>query len=252
MKQLLIYQRPVQLNREIHRNHRVLPLQNDYRFATGLNSAPLACTEFAHAARYYPIVFAGASADAVVPAALLGLRSGENLMIDADGHWAEGSYVPAFLRRYPFVLAEREADAGDFTVCLDADHPGLVEGGEEGEPLFAADGSNSALLDNALVFLQEYQLHLARTRSFVKTLASLDLLIPRQINVQAEGGAQVHALDGFHVVDEARLAQLKGKQLQELVKSGELGWIYAHLLSLGNIDRLSQAHARTGAAAATN
>ena len=73
MKQLLIYQRPVQLNRQLHRDHRVLPLDNDYRFASQVNSAPLACSEFAHAARQYPIVFAGASLEAVVPAALLGL-----------------------------------------------------------------------------------------------------------------------------------------------------------------------------------
>jgi hypothetical protein len=248
---LLIYQRPVQLNREIHRNHRVLPLQNDFRFATGLNSAPLACTEFAHAARHYPIVFAGASIDAVVPAALIGLRAGQNLMVDADGHWADGMYVPAFLRRYPFVLAEREEGAGDFTVCLDTAHAGIVEGGEEGEPLFAADGGNSALLDNAMRFLQEYQLHLARTRQFVKTVASHGLLVARQINVQTAEG-QSHALDGFHVIDEERLAALKGKAVQELLKSGDLGWIYAHLLSLGNIDRLSRANASLPAPTAPN
>lgn len=251
MKQLLIYQRPVQLNRQLHRDHRVLPLDNDYRFAGQVNSAPLACSEFAHAARHYPIVFAGASLDAVVPAALLGLRAGQNLMVDAQGRWADGVYVPAFLRRYPFVLAEREPGAGDFTVCLDADYPGLRESGSEGEPLFDAEGANTPLLDNALSFLQQYQLQLARTRELMATLNAHGLLIPRQITID-NGVDPAHTLDGFFVVDEEKLNGLKGKALQELARSGDLGWIYAHLLSLGNIDRLSRAAAAVPATVAAD
>lgn len=251
MKQLLIYQRPVQLNRQLHRHHRVLPLDNDYRFAGQVNSAPLACSEFAHAARQYPIVFAGASLEAVVPAALLGLRAGQNLMVDAQGRWADGVYVPAFLRRYPFVLAEREPGAGDFTVCLDADYAGLREGGSEGEPLFDAQGANTALLDNALSFLQQYQIELARTRELVATLTTHGLLIPRQITVD-NGVETAYSLDGFYVVDEQKLNALKGKALQELARSGDLGWIYAHLLSLGNIDRLSRASAALSSTAAAS
>lgn len=238
MKQLLIYERPVQLNRVAHRNHRVVASEGDFRFAAALNSVPLACVEFARAARDYPIVFAGNSAGSVVPAALLGLRSGQNLMVDADGRWADGAYVPAFLRRYPFVLAEREADAGDFTVCLDAAFEGLREGGEEGAALFDEQGNDSALLSNALEFLQEYQVHLARTRSLTAALTTHDLLVSKQVNVQAATG-ETFSLDGFFVVDEQKLRELKGKALQDLARSGDLGWIYAHLLSLGNVDLLS-------------
>ena len=240
MKQLLIYDRPVQLNRVAHRNHRVVASDGDFRFASGLNSVPLACVEFARAARDYPIVFAGNSADSVVPAALLGLRSGHNLMVDAEGRWAEGAYVPAFLRRYPFVLAENEAQGSDFTVCLDAAFEGLREGGDEGAALFDEEGNDSALLSNALEFLQEYQVHLARTRSLTAALQAHDLLVSKQVNVQAATG-ETFSLDGFFVVDEQKLRELKGKALQDLAKSGDLGWIYAHLLSLGNVELLSRA-----------
>lgn len=240
MKQLLIYERPVQLNRVAHRNHRVIASQGDFRFADGLNSVPLACIEFAQVARQYPIVFAGNTAESVVPAALLGLRSGQNLMVDAEGRWSEGAYVPAFLRRYPFVLAEHDEQGGDFTVCLDAAFDGIREGGEEGAPLFDEEGNDSALLTNALQFLQEYQLHLARTREFATALASHGLLVSRQVNVQTAAG-ETFSLDGFFVVDEQKLRELKGKALQDLAKSGDLGWIYAHLLSLGNVELLSRA-----------
>lgn len=240
MKQLLIYERPVQLNRVAHRNHRVVATDGDFRFAAELNSVPLACVEFARAAREYPIVFAGNSTDSVVPAALLGLRSGQNLMVDAEGRWAEGAYVPAFLRRYPFVLAEREAEGEDFTVCLDAAFEGIREGGDEGAPLFDDEGNDSALLSNALQFLQEYQVHLARTRSLTAALQAHDLLVSKQVNVQTATG-ETFSLDGFFVVDEQKLRELKGKALQDLAKSGDLGWIYAHLLSLGNVELLSRA-----------
>ncbi|MGH8055242.1 MAG: SapC family protein [Stenotrophomonas sp.] len=251
MKQLLIYERPVQLNRVAHRNHRVLPSQGDFRFANAVNSVPLACVEFVQVARQYPIVFAGNSAESVVPAALLGLRSGQNLMVDAEGRWAEGAYVPAFLRRYPFVLAEREAEGEDFTVCLDAAYDGIREGGDEGAPLFDEEGKDSALLTNALQFLQEYQLHLARTREFSAALAAHGLLVSKQINVQSAQG-EMSSLDGFFVVDEQKLRDLKGKALQELAKSGDLGWIYAHLLSLGNVEQLSRALDKSSAPAATH
>lgn len=251
MKQLLIYERPIQLNRVAHRNHRVVATPGDFAFAAAVNSVPLACVEFAPVAREYPILFAGSSADAVVPAALLGLRAGQNLMVDEQGSWAEGAYVPAFLRRYPFVLAERDEKGSDFTVCLDEAYAGIREGGEEGAPLFDDEGKDSPLLSNALQFLQEYQVHLARTRAFSAALASHGLLVPRQVNVQTALG-EGFSLDGFFVVDEQKLRELKGKALQDLARSGDLGLIYAHLLSLGNVELLSRSLDSRPAAAATH
>lgn len=237
MKQLLIYDRPVVLDRERHRHLRVSTDALDFAFAAQVNSLPLAAAEFSRAARDYPILFAGAEAADAVPAALLGLRANENLMVDAESEWKADSYVPAFLRRYPFVLAEKPAGAEGFNVCLDEAWPGL--GAEEGEPLFAEDGSNSGVLDGAVKFLQEYQAHLQHTRAFTARLAELDLLIPRTIQVQPANG-KAFALDGFFVVDEERVQALKGKPLHELLKSGYLGWIYVHLMSLSNVERLSR------------
>lgn len=237
MKQLLIYDRPVVLNRARHRNLRIAANEGDFHFAAGLNSLPLAACEFARAACDHPILFAGSDPANVVPAALLGLRAGENLAVDADGHWRQDSYIPAFLRRYPFVLAEKETEGEgeDFHVCLDEAFAGL--GDENGQPLFDETGANTPLLEGAMRFLQEYQAHLKRTRELTARLAELELLVPKVVQVQPASGAGF-SLDGLFVVDEARLGALKGRVLQELLRSGDLGWIYVHLMSLVNVERL--------------
>lgn len=237
MKQLLIYDRPVPLNREQHRDLRIDARPDDFGFAAGINSVPLATVEFARAACWFPIVFAGNSAETVVPAALLGLRVGENLLVDPDGRWDGDAYVPAFLRRYPFVLAEKPEPADGFTVCLDAGYPGL--GRDKGESLFTDAGDNSPLLDGALKFLEEYQIHLRRTREFCAKLHQLDLLDSKVVQVRRAGGDLV-TLDGLFMVNESRLRELKGKALQELLRSGDLGWIHVHLMSLLNVERLAR------------
>jgi hypothetical protein len=237
MKQLLIYDRPVVLNRARHRTLRIAALEGNFHFAAALNSLPLAACEFARAACDHPILFAGADAGSVVPAALLGLRAGENLAVDADGRWLEDSYIPAFLRRYPFVLAEKDAagDGEDFHVCLDEAYPGLGE--QDGEALFDDAGANSPLLEGAMRFLQEYQAHLKRTRALTTRLHELDLLVPKVVQVQPAAG-NGFSLDGLFVVDETRLRALKGRVLQDLLRSGDLGWIHIHLMSLVNVERL--------------
>lgn len=237
MKQLLIYDRPVPLNRDTHRRVRIQATPGDMSFASGINSLPLAAVEFARAAAEYPIVFAGSSADSVVSAALLGLRESENLMVGPDGRWAERSYIPAFLRRYPFVLAEKDGSDDDFTVCLDEGFPGF--GTEEGEPLFTESGEDGSLLKNALQFLGDYQHQAKLTREFVARLQQHGLLHEKVIRVQPVGTPEC-TLQGFFVVDEVKLRALKPRALQQLVRDGDMGLIYAHLLSLANVERLSQ------------
>jgi hypothetical protein len=170
--------------------------------------------------------------------ALLGLRQNENLLVDENGHWAQGVYVPAFVRRYPFILAEKPAGAegDDFTVFLDEAYEGF--GSEEGERLFKEDGSDSEMLANAVGFLGEFQQHVARTHWFMDQLRKHQLLEPRNIRLEKDGNAI--NLNGLFVVNEEKLRQLDEKTAHEFLKEGVLGWIYAHLLSLPNIDRLAQ------------
>lgn len=234
MKQLLIYDRPRPLNREAHRSLRLVPGMPDWTFARGVNSVPMVLAEFANAGLDYPLVFAGAPGQEQ-PAVLLGLHSGDNLFVDEAGHWALDAYVPAFLRRYPFVLAE--VDGGeDFTVCVDEAYAGFDT--TLGEPLFNEDGSDTALLGHAVKFLSDFQAGLRATQAFTARLRELDLLEPRTLHVQpAQGNATT--LDGFQVVSLERLAAIEGEALAALHTSGDLAAIHAHLNSLNNVARLS-------------
>lgn len=233
MAQLLFYERPVALNRERHAALRLAVAPNHFAFAARTNAVPIASTEFIEAARDYPIVFVGEEGGAFNVAALVGLRNDENLMVDEQGQWATGAYVPAFARRYPFVLARGDSD-DKLTVCIDEVYPGL--GTEQGEKLFEGDGSESAYLKRVLEFLQLFHAEAQRTTEFANRLKELGLLVPKSINVDRQGQRQT--LQGLWVVDAQRLRGIDDSRVVELFRSGYLGWIEFHLLSLGNLTRL--------------
>ncbi len=232
MKTLLIYDRPVALNREAHRHLR-LRANDRFLHVAALNALPLVGFEFAVAVRDHPIVFAGESAAQALPVALVGLRGGENLHVQRDGHWSE-SYIPAFVRRYPYALA---ADGERFQVVLDEAWPGFNT--EEGDPLFDSEGNESESLKRTLAFLEEYQSHIRATQAFMGELNRLDLLESRQLQRAVSAGEEAQVLTGLWMIDEDKLKALPADQAQALLKNGALGWIYAHLLSLLNLDRLN-------------
>lgn len=260
MAEVIFYERPVPLNRVDHKNLRLKGTQN-LNYAKVAHSVPLTGMEFALAARDMLIVFAGNDAKDAGPVALLGLRQGENLYIDAEGQWSPDTYVPAFIRRYPFVLAEKpDGEPGeDLTVFLDEDFAGFDK--TEGERLFNEDGTDTELLTKAVGFLGEYQQNIGRTRWFIEQLNKHDLLIPRNIRLQrgapdSPDGRSIN-LNGLFVVDEEKLRKLDEKTTHEFSREGVFGWIFAHLLSLSNIDRLARRlelreQSETAAAAALN
>ena len=241
--EVLFYENPVPLNRAAHKDLRLKGMPN-LKFAMNVHSVPLTGVEFGVAARDLLIVFAGNDVNDAGPIALLGLRQDENLFIDADGQWAPNTYIPAFVRRYPFVLAEKPAgqEGEDLTVFLDERYEGF--GTTEGERLFKEDGTDTELLSNAVKFLGEFQQNIQRTRWFIEQLRKHDLLEPRNIRLQRNGtdGAEARSinLNGLFVVNEDKLRALDANTAHEFMREGVFGWIYAHLLSLANIDRLTQ------------
>ncbi|OOG45552.1 SapC family protein [Rhodanobacter sp. C01] len=243
MAEVLFYERPVPLNRTAHKDLRLKGLPT-LKFAMNVHSVPLTGAEFGLAARDLLIVFAGNDVNDAGPIALLGLRENENLFVDADGQWAPNSYVPAFVRRYPFVLAEKPAgqEGEELTVFLDEHYEGF--GTVEGERLFKEDGTDTELLTNAVRFLGEFQQNIQRTRWFMEQLRKHDLLEPRNIRLQKDGkdGAEGRSinLNGLFVVNEDKLRALDEKTTHEFAREGVFGWIYAHIMSLANIDRLTQ------------
>jgi hypothetical protein len=239
----IFYERPVPLNRTEHKDLRLKSVPNT-KFAMNAHSVPLTGAEFSVAARDLPIVFAGNSAADAGPIALLGLRQDENLYVDADGQWAANTYIPAFVRRYPFVLAEKpDAQEGDdLTVFLDERYEGFNTA--EGERLFKEDGTDTDLLTNAVKFLGEFQQNVARTRWFMQEMNKYDLLISRNVRLQKPGrdGSEARSinLNGLWVIDEEKVRSLDEKTAHVFAREGMFGWIYAHLMSLNNLDRLGQ------------
>lgn len=229
-KQLLIYERVVPLSSEAHRNVSV-KATDSFDFARDLNSVPLLAAEFTSAVPDHPIVFAGEGAS-VFPAVLLGLEDASNLCVDAAGNWT-GGYVPAFLRRYPFVFSQAE---GTFTLCVDEAFAGLNTEGR-GERLFDVDGNRTQFLQTMLTFVQQYQAQFERTKLFCQRLVALDLLEPAQARFTTPDG-KAGTLNGFSTVNRDRLKAIPEESLKEMFATDELELCFVHLHSLQNINRL--------------
>ena len=233
---LSLYEKPVVLDRNKHRNYRLKASANGMKFAAKTLALPIAPVEFGLAAAEFPIVFAINDDGTGTPISLFGVREKENLMIDENGNWL-GSYIPGFLRRYPFILNIDPQNERPFVV-LDEGYDGLGEF-EDGERLFNEDGSETELLKSTVNFLSEFSGQSEHAGQFVANLKKHDLLVPQQV-VFNRNKDENYTLDGFHIVDEKRLLALPDAALVDLTRSGDLGRIYAHLLSLNNITRIAQ------------
>jgi hypothetical protein len=233
MKTLSLYDQIIPLNRQTHQSLRIKASEHPWSFARQTHSLMLASSELPLAALDYPCVFAP-SGEHHVMVSLVGLRSEHNLFVDEQGHWEPHCYVPAFVRRYPFVLAE-QGEQTPLSVCIDSAFDGLNQ--QEGEALFDADGKDTPYFQQLQKFLGDFHGDMLRTGAFTKRLFDLGLLVERQIDFKL--GAQHFNLNGLKVVDENRLRQLDDATTLALCKSGAMGCIHAHLLSLNNVNKLA-------------
>lgn len=231
-KQLLFYTNAVPVSSSRHRDWSV-KVGNNYEYAKLTNSVPLMAIEFPNAAQEYPIVFAKAD-DAILPVAILGVADERNMFVDDEGHW-KAKYIPAFVRRYPFVFSTTD-DGETLMLCIDESFSGFNQEGL-GERLFDAEGERTQYLSGVLSFVEEYQAHFKRTQAFANRLKELDLFEPMQAKVSLDTGKQM-SLTGFLGINRAKLNALSGDTLSELAKSGELEMIYIHLQSMKNFSMM--------------
>lgn len=231
MADAIYYERPVLLNRDKHRHRKIVP-STGFGFARKANSLYLAGVEFNEACKEYAIVFTRMAGERVVPVVMLGLRSRENLFVDDAEQWA-GQYIPAFVRRYPFVLAD--LPGSQMGVCIDEAFAGLNDA--QGEALFDAQGNDTPFLRNAVEFLHEYQKEYLRTEAFCRRLEQAGLLMEMNARADLVDGRSF-TVSSLLVVDEAKLAALSDAQAVALFRSGDLHLISMHLLSLSNMRKL--------------
>lgn len=235
-KQLLIYEQIVPLSPDKHL-HWCVESGKDYSFTAAINSLPLMTVEFTMAASEYVIIFTGNQEDeAIMPAIILGLRNQENLYLKKTGEW-KAKYIPAFIRRYPFVFSKNNQD-NSFTLCIDENYSGCNQEGR-GRRLFDSQGKKTEYLDHVLNFLKDYQTQFQRTQIFAQKLKQLDLLEPMQASVSKQSGEKIF-VQGFMAISRHKLKALTGRQLSELTQLDELELIYLHLQSMRNFSSMAE------------
>ncbi len=237
-KTLLIYGKVTALDVEKHKN---LSIQHegDFSFARDINASQILATEFSKAAAEFPIIFAGKKGE-MFPSVLMGVETDKNLMVGKDGTW-QADYIPAFLRRYPFLFSLNE-EAEQFTLCYDADFAGFNTD-DNGAALFEKDGSQSKYLQQAISFTQSYHAEFEATKKLTQEIDSLGLFVPARANMNIDGTQT--ALAGFKTVEREKLAKLPAAKIKALVKSGAMELIYTHLYSLKNMDGLAKRSAES-------
>ena len=197
-------------------------------FLTTQHAVPLTIDEFVPAQRFAPIIFS-AGADSV-PLLLMGLNEGVNIFVDDEGKLRGPAYVPAYLRRYPWVLAKLRPDSEELSLCFDPTSP-AVGAFEEGQPLFE-EGKPSELTQGVLKFCEDFEQAAARTGQFVKDLQDMDLLMDGEVAIQTPIAEQPFVYRGFRMINEEKLRDLRGDQLRKINQNGMLPLIHAHLFSL--------------------
>jgi len=195
------------------------------------HAIPVTVDEFASAQRFFPIIFS--AGDSPVPLALLGLNEGVNVFMGEDGKFTENVYVPAYVRRYPFMLAKLRPDTDELSVCFDptADAIGPFD---DGEPLFV-DGQPADATKQILEFCEQFEQAGQRTEAFMKDLVESELLMDGELSIQPDAEKPPFIYRGFQMVNEEKLRDLRGDQLRKMNQSGLLPLVYAHLFSLAQM-----------------
>lgn len=233
-KQVIFYNEVVAISPETHGDWSV-EVEGDYSYAKEANAVPLTAVEFRQAAFEYGIVFVEGD-DSVMPAVILGANANESFYVNQDGSW-DANYIPAFVRRYPFVFST-SADGATNTLCIDESFAGFNQDGK-GEALFDKDGKPTSYTNNILEFHKNFQLHDSLTRAYCRKLKELELLEPMQLNFSLRSGTE-RQLGGFMVVNREKLMNLPAETLAEMVKTEELEMTYLHLNSLTNLHKLCE------------
>jgi hypothetical protein len=236
----LFYRRPAPLSALSHFGL-AFSASDNFAFARDTNAIPLNVSEFSLAARHYPIVFT--ATDPVTPLAVVGIAKSRNLFVDAAGKWLPGAYIPAYVRRYPFLFIEDESKA-EFILGVDETASVLRDERGETDRLFW-NGKPTGVVDRAMAFCRDFQSELNFTRKFCAAIELDRLFAEKEAGIALKGGKKLR-LTGFRIVDEAGFNKLPAKPLLELRRRKFMHPIYLHLISTANWATLVDLAAQQG------
>jgi hypothetical protein len=223
----LLYKDLVPISSQEHGTWRIRT-SDHAAFAKGEHAIPITIDEFAVAQRFYPIIFS--SGDQPVPLALMGLNEGVNTFLDDEGRMIQEGYVPAYIRRYPYLLARLRPDAEDLSLCVDP-HAEAIGPFDDGDALFDGDQPSEAV-KNILAFCEQFEQAGMRTAAFMTELTDQGLLMEGEVTIQTDPDAQPFVYRGFQMINEEKLRDLRGDVLRKMMQSGLLPLVHAHLFSL--------------------
>jgi hypothetical protein len=227
----IFYSDLVALNVTEHGKMKIRAIEKAPMIAT-THAIPATVDEFALLQRHYPIVFS--VGETPVPLVLMGLSEGVNVFLNEDGKLHDPMmYVPAYMRRYPFLLARLRPDSDELSLCVDPTS-GAIGDFKDGEPLFDGDQPSQATMA-VLQFCEQFETAGQRTAAFIEELKKSGLLMDGEVAIQPEGAEQPFIYRGFQMVDEEKLRELRGDELRKMNQNGMLSLIYAHLFSLSQI-----------------
>ena len=220
----LFYKNPVPLDAQ---KHAEIGLKEDFglEFAAKINAVPINLIEMPQICHTYPIAFS--PDENATPVAIVGLRDNENLFLTDNNQWMHNVYIPAYVRRYPFIFSEIP-ESDQLTLCVDFDPSVINEQG--GQKFFEGDGQPSSLAKNALEFCKSYHAAARQTIEFSKALQDSGILVARNAEITTPTGAKIN-FSGFRIIDEKKFADMDEKTFLEWRRKGWLPFIYAHLFS---------------------
>lgn len=241
--QVLFYKQPQPLSPEDHGGLGVKQIDQPFAFMREAHAIPVTVTEFGLCAGSYPVIFVG---DERTPVAVMGIRSGQNLFVNADGRVSEDFYIPAFARRYPFVFAADES-SDRLILCVDRQAPMVTN---QPEVAFFENGAPSQFTNDAIEFCKEFERQRRATGDFVKMIRDLNLFEQKSVTFQPRDpsgneNGPVQKIAEYWAISEERLNQLPVEKFLELKANGAVGAVYAHLVSLLNWQRVVQRGMRT-------
>ena len=225
--QKLFYRQPELLNHEAHGSLGLRMPERPFEFARKSRALPLTLSEIASAQKHFPIVFS--DLDNPVPLAVVGTLDDVNLFIDEQGQWERETYIPAYVRCYPFALAARSND--EFAVVIDRAAEAISDNPEQ--PFFGDDKKVTPEIQALIDFCGRYDAETKRTAQFSQRLKELGLLAGQQVTRKTPDGKDVPVAN-YVAVDSEKLNDLDDAVVKELFDTGFLAGVFAHLFSLEN------------------
>ena len=245
----LFYNDLLPVNSKEHGDWKVSSFENA-SFLAEAHAIPLTVDEFVDAQRNYPIVFT--AGENPLPIALFGLNEGVNTFVGDDGKLVADVYVPAYIRRYPFILAKLQQGSDEMSLCFDPS-AGVVAKQKDGQDLFDAEGQPSEYTKGVLEFCQKFEESGQRTRAFLEELKKLDILMDGEIAItRSDNPDKPFVYRGFRMVDEKKLREIPTETMEELHKNGMIMLIHAHLFSMNLMRRLFERQSAQGKIPAPN